>query len=67
MRPGAVSPLTLFNDKDHKVRLVMDKGLLEFDEINVHPLVNDKTLTMKTADLETFLEATGHLSEKDNV
>ena len=42
----------------------MDKGLLEFDEINVHPLVNDKTLTMKTADLETFLEATGHLSER---
>ena len=64
VRPGAVSPLTLINDKDHQVRLVMDKGLLEFDEINVHPLVNDKTLTMKTADLETFLEATGHLSER---
>ena len=33
VRPGAVSPLTLFNDKDHQVHLVMDKGLLEFDEI----------------------------------
>ena len=64
VRPGAVSPLTLFNDKDHQVRLVMDQGLYDYDEINVHPLVNDKTLTMKITDLDAFLEATGHLSER---
>jgi len=64
VRPGAVSPLTLYNDHDHNVRLVMDKSLYDYDEINVHPLVNDKTLTMKIADLDTFLEKTGHYAER---
>ena len=64
VRPGAVSPLTLINDTGHHVRLIMDKTLLDAEEINVHPLVNDKTLTMKVADLEKFLEETGHLSER---
>lgn len=64
VRPGAVSPLALFNDHDQHIRLVMDKSLLDEDEINVHPLVNDKTLTIKMADLETFLSKTGHLSER---
>lgn len=64
VRPGAVSPLTLINDKTHQVRLVMDKALLIEDEINVHPLVNDKTLTIKMADLEVFLTKTGHLSQR---
>ena len=64
VRPGAVSPLTLINDKGHQVRLVMDKTLLDQVEINVHPLVNDKTLTMKIADLDIFLSKTGHISER---
>ena len=64
VRPGAVSPLTLYNDHDHNVRLVMDKSLYDYYEINVHPLVNDKTLTMKIADLDTFLEKTGHYAER---
>lgn len=64
VRPGAVSPLTLINDPDQKVRLVMDKSLLEEDQINVHPLVNDKTLTMTLGDLEAFLDHTGHLQSR---
>ena len=64
VRPGAVSPLTLFNDGDQQVQLVMDKALYDHDLINVHPLVNDKTLTMQMSDLDTFLAKTGHLSER---
>jgi Ala-tRNA(Pro) deacylase len=64
VRPGAVSPLTLFNDKDQQVRLVMDKSLYDYDEINVHPLVNDKTLTMKISDLDIFHKQTGHFSKR---
>ena len=64
VRPGAVSPLTLFNDKDQQVQLVMDQGLYDHDVINVHPLVNDKTITMNIADLDTFLTKTGHLSKR---
>ena len=56
VRPGAVSPLTLINDTDQKVQLVMDKSLLAHELINVHPLVNDKTLTISVTDLEKFLD-----------
>jgi Ala-tRNA(Pro) deacylase len=64
VRPGAVSPLTLINDSDKKVQLVMDKSLLDEELINVHPLVNDKTLTLAVQDLETFLDHTGHLGNR---
>jgi len=60
VRPGAVSPLTLINDKDHEVKLVYDRHLDEAESINVHPLVNDKTLTMATKGLQQFLDHTGH-------
>lgn len=62
VRPGAVSPLTLINDTEQKVQLVMDQSLLAGELINVHPLVNDKTLTISIADLEKFLDHTGHLA-----
>ena len=64
VRPGAVSPLTLTNDKDNQVKLVLDKTLLDHEKINVHPLVNDKTITLKTADLIQYLEFTGHNEHK---
>ena len=64
VRPGAVSPLTLTNDRDQKVQLVMDKSLLSEDLINVHPLVNDKTLTISIKDLNAFLDDTGHLATR---
>lgn len=64
VRPGAVSPLTLTNDKDNAVTLVLDKTLMDHTEINVHPLVNDKTITLKMADLIRYLEGTGHIEHK---
>ena len=64
VRPGAVSPLTLTNDPRQKVQLIMDKSLLTEELINVHPLVNDKTLTIAIKDLETFLDHTGHLASR---
>ena len=57
-------PLTLINDPDQKVQLVMDKSLLEADRINVHPLVNDMTLTIPVSGLEAFLDHTGHKSNR---
>lgn len=62
VRPGAVSPLTLCNDPDHQVQLVLDESLLDAEKINVHPLVNDMTLTLSVEGLELFLDHTGHNS-----
>lgn len=64
VRPGAVSPLTLTNDRENNVTLVLDKNLLNYEKINVHPLVNDKTITLNTADLLQYLEGLGHAEHK---
>ncbi len=64
VRPGAVSPLTLANDQDNNVTLVLDRNLLTAEKINVHPLVNDKTITLKMTDLLQYLEGTGHSEHK---
>jgi Ala-tRNA(Pro) deacylase len=63
VRPGAVSPLTLINDPDHQVTLVIDRAILDADKVNLHPLVNDKTVTISTTDLIRFLEHTGHFAD----
>jgi Ala-tRNA(Pro) deacylase len=64
VRPGAVSPLTLVNDNNQDVQLVMDQSLLDHTKINVHPLVNDKTITMAKDDLDRIFEKTGHLNSR---
>jgi Ala-tRNA(Pro) deacylase len=58
--PGSVTPLALINDRDCRVRVVIDKGLLEHDPVNVHPLVNTMTSALSPGDLLAFIKACGH-------
>jgi Ala-tRNA(Pro) deacylase len=60
IEPGAVSPLAVINDADGKVTVVFDEAMLARDPLNVHPLRNDRTTTIATADLLKFLSACGH-------
>ena len=60
VRPGAVTPLALVNDPDQRVRLAVDRAVLAGGKVNLHPLVNDKTVTVATEGLEKFLKHTGH-------
>ena len=60
VRPGAVSPLTLINDPDHKVHLLLDIALRANEVIYAHPLVNDMTLGIKGSHLQKFFAYTGH-------
>jgi Ala-tRNA(Pro) deacylase len=61
--PGAVTPLALINDREARVKVVIDKGLLDENPVNVHPLVNTMTTAMAPADLIRFVEACGHKPE----
>ena len=55
---GAVSPLDLFFDTAHKVKVLMDKELLSQEFIGCHPGTNTMTVKMKTASLvEVFFSA----------
>jgi Ala-tRNA(Pro) deacylase len=60
IEPGAVSPLAAINDTGGQVTVVFDEAMLAHDPLNVHPLRNDRTTTIATADLLKFLSACGH-------
>eukprot|EP00752_Nemacystus_decipiens_P005650 g5113.t1 len=57
---GAVSPLAVVNDTEGKATLAMDKGLIDADEVLSHPLRNDRSIRLKSADLVKFVTACGH-------
>lgn len=54
---GAVTPLGLLNDVEHKVKFFLDKEFLDGQAIiGVHPNDNTATVWLKTVDLLTILE-----------
>ena len=59
--PGSVSVLGLMNDTQHRLRLVMDRGVYEGEYICCHPCKNTSTLKIKTTDiLSAVLPHIGH-------
>ena len=59
--PGAVSVMGLINDSEGRVRLLIDKDLLNTDEIGCHPCVNTSSIAFSMDDLlQKVLPATGH-------
>ena len=58
--PGSVTPFSLINDTDNHVTVILDKAMLEYDFLNYHPLINDKTTIIKSDDLLTFIHSCGH-------
>ena len=59
--PGSVSVLGLMNDRDHAVRLLVDRDLLREEFFGCHPCINTSSLRFETkALLETLLPAMGH-------
>lgn len=58
--PGSVSILGLMNDKDQRVRLLIDKDVLSSEYFGCHPCINTSSLKLKTSDiLDKFLPAIG--------
>ncbi len=57
VRQGAVSPLALINDKDRRVRLLLDAALLTSPRLTFHPLTNAATVSIGTDDFLAFLAA----------
>ena len=59
--PGSVSVMGLMNDKDHRVRLLIDRELLQDAFVGCHPCVNTSSLKLRMKDvLEKFLPYVGH-------
>ena len=60
VRPGSVTPFALANDPDRRVTVVLDRAMLGHDPLNYHPLENDRTTAIASADLLRFIAACGH-------
>ena len=59
--PGSLSVLGLLNDPEKRVRLVVDKPVLDRAEIGFHPCLNTSTLAVSMSDFrEKILPALGH-------
>ncbi|MEM9761717.1 MAG: prolyl-tRNA synthetase associated domain-containing protein [Pseudomonadota bacterium] len=60
VRPGAVTPFALVNVAPGGVRFVMDDAVLALDTVYAHPLHNEATTAIATADFPRFLAHLGH-------
>ncbi|MCJ8144361.1 prolyl-tRNA synthetase associated domain-containing protein [Ancylobacter sp. A5.8] len=60
VKPGAVTAFGPVNDRQGRVTVVLDAGLMAHETVNCHPLVNTATTTIASADLIRFLRDTGH-------
>ena len=60
VKPGAVTPFSVINDKENRVSAFLDKSLIKTPVINAHPLRNDMTISLRVDALLKFMTAENH-------
>ena len=60
LTPGSVSPFGLIHDRNHAVRVVLDRDLKSASRLSFHPNINTVTYVIAAADFHRFLEASGN-------
>ena len=60
VEPGGVTPFALINDRERRVKVMLDADMLARDPVNYHPLVNTATTAIAAADLVKFITDCGH-------
>ena len=59
--PGSASVMGLMNDRDNRVRLLVDRDVLKGEFIGAHPCINTSSLKLRTEEVfGKFLEAVHH-------
>ncbi len=57
LKPGSVTPLSLFQKCAEDVIVVFDKDVFSEESVHFHPLRNTATLKFKTSDFQKFLDS----------
>jgi Ala-tRNA(Pro) deacylase len=60
LTPGSVTPFGLMNDTGRVVTVVLDQDMLDSEWVNYHPLCNEASTTLRSADLVRFVRALGY-------
>jgi prolyl-tRNA synthetase len=55
-KPGCVGPLSIVNDLQKQVTLVLDEALLNVEHIHSHPLRNDASVVLTPAAFQDYLQ-----------
>lgn len=58
--PGSVTVFAVMNDSAGAVTLVLDAALLDHDIVNFHPMKNNATTALSSADMIKFAKAVNH-------
>lgn len=58
--PGSVTAFGIVNDRENRVKFVLDERLMAFDVINCHPLTNEATTSIARDDLLAFARLCHH-------
>ena len=53
--PGSATVFGLMNDKEHRVRLLIDRDLLKDEYLGCHPCVNTSVVKIRTQDILDIL------------
>ena len=62
LTPGSVSVMGLMNDREGRVRLLIDEDVLKGEYVGCHPCINTSSLRIRTEDLtKKILPAMGHV------
>lgn len=59
IKPGSVTPFSLINVDHKELIVVLDKGMMENEYLNYHPLHNEATTTIHRDDLLKFIKHFG--------
>ncbi len=60
LTPGSVSPFGLIHDREHAVRVVLDRDLQAAERVSFHPNINIATYVITREDFDKFLAACGN-------
>ena len=60
VEPGSVTPFGLINDTQNRTNVILDEVMMKHEKLNFHPLKNNATITIASADLVKFIKACGH-------
>lgn len=60
VRPGSVCPFAIINDREQRVRIVLDHTMMQHEIVNYHPMENHMTIGLSPGDLLTYIRHTGH-------
>lgn len=64
IKPGSVTPYTIFNDTENKVKIILGWEITEADDdtlLNFHPCRNTATISIHKKDVLRILEKMNHI------